>query len=684
MPEPMKITATHHTIKRLRIKIAGCRNNCSVISLLLISITLLISRPALAKTDIAKLRNNLQLAIGDTGKLRAYEEIFNYYQYLDPDSAAAYIKQGLALFTTRNYKVGKAEMLADLAGMYTAQSMPEIARQTAEASLAIYTELNHRSGIASANNILGIIEGRKSNYYEAVGHFFIALKIFEELKDTIGITDDYIKLGAANENINNHDKALEYYNKGLAYIVGKPVDDVTIFLNNNIGASYLGKNDIPNAIKYLQRSLDESTDTTFSQIRILPLINMGEVYTQTGDTAKALAYLKEGLAIAEKENLPEDKANLLMNIAKLMKSDREKALALQNEAFETAKAIGAKKLQVDILTNIISIYKQKGDYKQAYLRLDEQKILSDSIFSNDNSRNIANLEALYNLDKLNVKVQQLELVEQKQQERGRITIVITVFITILLVVIFIFFWKTKLLNHELNRREYKLKKASAVKNKLISIIAHDLIGNIGFMPVALRLCKDSNIPAGEKIELLNELELNATASYETMQNMLDWGKAQIQGIILNQSHLQVNEIVGEVLVLVNIAASHKHVNIQNNIQPGTIVYADPDHFRFIIRNLLSNAVKFSPQQGHVEIGNSKNDGLVTFFIKDNGPGVPADRTKDIFESYSPNSNNNGHEKGNGIGLKLCKEFVIENGGKIWVTSHPGNGATFYFSLKTNG
>lgn len=640
------------------------------------------SLPAQCQTNISNLRNNIQRAIGDTGKLRAYEEIFTYYQYLDPDSAVAYGKQALSLFTTRKYKIGTAEMLADLAGIYTAQSMPEIAKQTAEASLAIYTEINHRSGIASANNILGIIEGRKSNYYEAAGHFFTALKIFEELKDTIGITDDYIKLGAANENINNHDKALEYYNKGLIYIAGKPVNDVTIFLNNNIGASYLGKNDYTNALKYLQRALDESTDTIYSQIRILPLINIGEVYTQAGDTAKALAYLKEGLAIAERENLPEDKANLLMNIAKLMKNNRDKALAVLNEAFQTAKAIGGKKLQTDILTNIIDIYKQKGDYKQAYLLLDEQKTLSDSIFSRDNSRNIANLEALYNLDKLSAKVQQLELAEQKQRERDRITIMVTVFVTILLVVIFIFFWKTKLLNRELNHREEKLKKASAVKNKLISIIAHDLIGTIGFMPVALKLCGDKTIPATEKEVIMDELELNATASYETLQNMLDWGKAQIQGITLNQSVIQVNEITDEVLVLINIAAAHKHITIHNLIASGITVYADPDHFRFIIRNLLSNAVKFSPEYGHVEIFADPDCIIdqITFSIKDNGPGIPASRISDVFESGSI-SNGAGGEKGNGIGLKLCKEFAMENGGNIWAASTPGSGTVFSFSLK---
>jgi len=639
---------------------------------------------AQGQVSVANLRSNIQRAIGDTGKLRAYEEIFTYYQYLNPDSAVAYGKQALSLFTTRNYKVGTAEMLSDLAGIYTAQSMPEIAKQTAEASLAIYTDINHKSGIASANNILGIVEGRKSNYYEAAGHFFIALKIFEELKDTIGITDDYIKLGAANENINNHDKALEYYNKGLAYVAGKPVNDVTIFLNNNIGASYLGKKDIPNAVKYLQRALDESTDTMFSQIRILPLINMGEVYTQTGDTAKALAYLKEGLAIAEKENLPEDKANLLENIAKLMPGARENALALLKEAFETAKAIGGKSLQVAILANIINIYKQKGDYKQAYELLDEQKTLSDSIFSRDNSRNIANLEALYNLDKLNAKVQKLEFDEQKQRTRDQATIGITVFVTILLVVIFIFFWKTKLLNNELNHREVRLQKASEVKNKLISIIAHDLIGNIGFMPVALALCRNNDVSGEEKDGMLNELELNATASYETLQNMLDWGKAQIQGITLNQSVINANGIITEVLVLINIAAAHKHITIHNRVPAATTVFADPDHFQFIIRNLLSNAVKFTPEYGHIEITSQPDTtgALMVFSVQDSGPGIPSGRISRVFESGSA-ADGSSSGKGNGIGLKLCKEFVQENGGTIWASSPPGSGAVFSFSLKAS-
>ena len=204
------------------------------------------------------------------------------------------------------------------------------------------------------------------------------------------------------------------------------------------------------------------------------------------------------------------------------------------------------------------------------------------------------------------------------------------------------------------------------------------------MPVALKLCRNTAVAAEEKDGMLNELELNATASYETLQNMLDWGKAQIQGITLNQASINVNEIITEVLVLINIAAAHKHITIHNRIAPATTIYADPDHFRFIIRNLLSNAVKFTPENGHIEITNRPDaaGALMVFSIQDSGPGIPPGRIDTVFESGSI-ADGSSSGNGNGIGLKLCKEFVQENGGTIWASSAPGTGAVFSFSLKSS-
>jgi len=638
-----------------------------------------------AQKNITVLKNNLQQANNDSTALNAYNAIFLHYEYSNPDSDIYYMKQGVALFTAHKYLRGIAEMLSNLGGAYSTQGMLDIALKTDSEALKIYNETNNKRGIANAHDILGVIEGRKSNYSEATRHFFIALKIYEDINDTDAIADTYVKLGTANEMINNFDKALEYYNKGLLLLKNKPVTDIVIFLNNNIGSVYVNKKDYADAVKYLQKALEESAQPAYMQIRLLPLENMGDVYAKMGNLKEALSYTRQALSIAENENLPEDKARILITIADLTrKNNPEKAIELLDTAMLTAQRIGEKSIQVDVLNSMLDIYKEKGNYKQAFSLLQQQKNLSDSILSVDKTRTIANLEALYDFDKLNFKIQELASSEQKQKQTKNTIAAVALLLTIFLFVLAFFFWKTKVLNAKLYERELRLQKSSMVKNKLISIIAHDLTGSIRFMPTALRLCRDKSIPTEEKNSLLLQVELNAIASYQTLQNMLDWGKAQIQGIILNQSNFNVNEVSAEVLQFTNIAASNKQITIHNGIAPETEVFADVNHFKFIFRNLLSNAIKYTNKNGEIVITAEKEKDIpyIIFSIQDNGIGISDDKKRKIFDPYGTTTIGTDNEKGNGIGLNLCKEFLIENGGDIWMESEPNKGSIFYFSLKS--
>lgn len=633
---------------------------------------------------MAQIKDELQKAGTDAQRLDAYNKIFLHFEYANPDSVIFYMNEGLSVFTSHKYKKGIAGMLSMLGGTYSTEGMLEIAKKTANEALDIYTGTNDREGIANINNVLGVIEGRSTNYSEATKHFFIALKIYESIKDTNAITDTYIKLGAANEMSGNFEKALEYYNKGLSLLNGKPVSDVTIFLHNNIGNIYFQKNDYTNAVSYLLKALNESEGPAYAQIHILPLQNLGDVYGKMGDTARAISYCEQALAIAAGEHLPEDNARILITIANLkLNKDPDSAIVLLDNAFQTAKRIGEKNIQAEVLKSLIAIYKKKGNYKEAISLLEEEKDLSDSILNINKARAVANVEALYQLDKLNSKIQQLELSQQKQQQKKNGIFIIAILLTVFLYIVIMFLWKTGKLNTELNNREIRLQKASLVKNKLISIIAHDLIGSIRFMPLALRLCKDETIPIAEKNALLTNVEQNAIASFETLQNMLDWGKAQIQGIVLNQSNISVEEISKEVLQFINIAAGNKMISIKNNISPGITVFADPNHFRFIFRNLLSNAIKYTSKNGEITISTeiSADGSYVIFSVKDNGVGVSDEMQKSIFEMPGNSTTGTDNEKGNGIGLQLCKEFVIENGGEIWMESELNKGSAFYFSLK---
>jgi signal transduction histidine kinase len=135
--------------------------------------------------------------------------------------------------------------------------------------------------------------------------------------------------------------------------------------------------------------------------------------------------------------------------------------------------------------------------------------------------------------------------------------------------------------------------------------------------------------------------------------------------------------------LLKIAALNKNILVHNNVPSATRVYADRDHVKIIFRNLLSNAIKFTQPGGKVEVNvvPSTAAGFITFVVKDSGVGMDAEQQKRIFDSVSESKPGTANEAGNSIGLMLCKSFVEENGGTIWVDSHPDKGSSFYFTLK---
>src|SRR5690606_36021038 len=190
----------------------------------------------------------------------------------------------------------------------------------------------------------------------------------------------------------------------------------------------------------------------------------------------------------------------------------------------------------------------------------------------------------------------------------------------------VFYTRSRRLNKELSVREQDLKQANSVKDRLFSIIGHDLKGPVGNIPGLLKLYRDGNLTGEEKTYILNAMEESSEASLETLEKLLNWGKQQIKGNVYNPTELDAHAIVNEKLKLLGAATVNKNITIVNHVPPGTRIYADENHFKFIMRNLVSNAVKFTDTGGKVEINATHQPGedYITFSVKDNGTGIDED------------------------------------------------------------
>lgn len=632
------------------------------------------------------LRLQLAQAPNDSQRLEAYHNYFKENEFSTNDSVSQLLKVGLESFIRTSYKPGIAKLLIDLADIYSTQGMQDIARKNCREAISIFKELADKTGIAVANNALGISEGRRGNFTEAIQHFETALKIYNETNDTPGIVNTYLKIGTANEFSNNLDEALAYYNKALKIGGKNLVKKTAAFIYNNIGVVYARKNQLDTAELYVQKSLDECTASNMETARITALTNMGNIAGNKGNTPLAMQFFSEGIEIAKKGKLRDHHARLLINMASaVMDSDHNKTLALLYEALLITREIGQKNLQSEVLLALADAYKELNEYKMAYAMMEQNKSLEDSISRVNKAKAIANLEDMYATERLNNQIRKLEAARKHQENRKNIIIIVALLLSVGFITVIVLLINTTKLNKKLKSNEQLLQQTNQVKDKLFSVIGHDLRGPIGNIPTVLQLCRDEHMPQNERDSILQMLEVSAIACSETLDNLLNWGKRQMKGITNKQQVCDAHRTLENVLQLMTITATNKNITISNELATNTEVLVEPNHLQFIFRNLISNAIKYSHQNGQINITATAAPQLQTirFSVTDHGVGIPPAKMETIFKSFGESTKGTANENGNGLGLLLCREYVEENGGTIGVESIPGQSTTFYFTLKTN-
>lgn len=230
----------------------------------------------------------------------------------------------------------------------------------------------------------------------------------------------------------------------------------------------------------------------------------------------------------------------------------------------------------------------------------------------------------------------------------------------------------------------ELQRTIAGRDKLYSVIAHDLRSPMGSIKMVLNMLI-LNLPAekigDEMYELLTMANQTTEDVFSLLDNLLKWTKSQIGKLNVVYQDVDVVEVTDSVIEIFNMVASLKKIEIRE-VKPGKmIVNADIDMLKTVVRNLLSNAIKFSKESSEVLVQMEEKDGMAVVSVQDHGCGISEDGQKKLLHTdthFSTFGTNN--EEGSGLGLLLCKDFVMKNGGELWFTSKEGEGSTFSFSI----
>jgi signal transduction histidine kinase/Flp pilus assembly protein TadD len=573
-------------------------------------------------------------------------------------------------------------------------------------ALAIRKEINSVKGIGMSLNNIGSLYWRWGNYEKALDYFQQALKYREMDKDTHGIVLVINNMGLVYQRINQLDKASEYFNEAISLSVKNNFTFGKAFSYHNISQIYSARKDFNRALDYSLKSLDNYNMINEAGGIVSSLGDIGEYYENLGKYKLSLEYFNKALLKAIETEDRFSTAYSYFNLGRVASkmNEVEKSINFIVESLKMAERQGMKDLIKNDYLILAKNYSIKKEYKKAYDYMVLYDATKDSLYNEKLIMDLANWRVRYETEK---KINENKLLRdensliQAEVEKQKLLLTLLVLASVIILIIGVFVYRLyyikKRNNVQISQQKNELEKlnvlldiqnkelfeTSRTKDKLFSVVAHDLKNPfqalVGYSEILVNDCEELS---PDKIKSyarnINESSKNLLG---LTRNLLDWARLQSEKITLKPEAIQVNLLMKEIVELYRFNIMQKRININCDIEEGFLVTADRHMLNTVMRNLLSNAIKFTNSEGAIRLSAEIKNGEAVFAVTDSGIGMSREDIESLFNvnaSFSKQGTEN--EKGTGLGLLLCKEFVEKAGGKIQVESEEGKGSCFKFIL----
>ena len=613
------------------------------------------------------------------------------YRFVKVDSVYKIATIALNISKKIGYLEGQCNAFANLGNFYSDSGKSAKAISNFNKALALTDTLrNDRLKIQTLNNL--------AKEYMYSGDYEKALKNFLTGLDLAKLNDSKLMQSILNENIaslyvaqKEFDQALEFYNevKEINEVIG---DEIIIAETlSNLASVYADMENFEHAMFNINKSI-----STFEKKEIYDWLAFaysvkGGIYLKEKKYKWALYWFDQSNLLHE--NLEDDRSriDLLNGMASaylgLEEDLRSEEYAL--EAFETSSNLKSLQGQRDCSEILYKIYKNKEDFQEAlkYHEIFQQS--TDSLYKDKNKRSLMLLKTKLKYDKdkqLLIAINEKKLA--KQQSFINATIIILMILLATAIPMYFNQKKLKKLydelqvnTKELRESQMELNNINNTKDKLFSIIGHDLRGPIGALQSLLKLMVSGEIAKKDFSKFLPKLRGDVDHTLFTLNNLLSWGYSQMNGMVTKPKMVHLNKLVESNINFLSEMASNKSIRIINQLPDNCLILADENQVDIVLRNLISNAIKFTSENGLVTLEADEMESHWKIKIRDTGIGIDENTCHKIFkENSNITTYGTNNEKGTGLGLSLCKEMVEKNKGKIWVESELHKGSTFYFTL----
>lgn len=629
-----------------------------------------------------------------------------YFNLCDYAQAETYLNRLFGIYKDARNLKEMAEVHLRLGQVYYHWSKYDISLHQVEKAHKIFTDLNDERGIANSLNRMAGIVCNWGYYDKGVEYYQQSLGIYEKNKDEAGLASTYNGLGILYQEWNKLEKAYDYYNEALKLSKknNKTLDIINITLH--IGDIYLLKKDYKKALEYYFNAEKLVKEINHKKFISITLSNIGEAYNLTGEYKKALEYQHKALAI--KLQVGDDRRTAItlteLGLIYMNLKQTDSAAYYLMKGLEMSLKIRFKLQIVKCYKGLAELFELKNDFRQAYLYQKQYITAKDSLFSEERDQKITELQIQYEFDMKEKEKQywksREELANTKIKMQRLIILVAFMFVVFTAILSVFFYSRSKtrqkineeltLANRELDRQKVDtqrlnadLREANATKDKFFSIVAHDLKNPFSSLLSLSAFLEEeySNLSEKERKEFVKQIHDSSENTYVLLQNLLEWARTQTGKVSANPSEIDLGLILQETFTLLKHNFQNKQINLVNNIPLNTLVYADRNMVSAVFQNLISNAVKFTSPGGEIEVSSTDESSKYKISVKDNGVGISPENIRKLFRmDEKVHTKGTMNEKGTGLGLLLCKEFVERNNGNIWVESEAGKGSVFWFTL----
>lgn len=545
-------------------------------------------------------------------------------------------------------------------------------------------------------------------------------------------------------------KSFEFSEKGFNLAMSANDQLQAARLMNNLGALYYEQHDYEMAVEQFRRGYELATQVDDLYTRIRSLNNIALSYTDANQLDSALIYSKQAISLNERSGSPylTSFAHRIIGDVYLARGNYDSAQILYQNSLSMAREQGVKSFEAGVLHRLghaylldgelnkaeelllysvglckennfldelskthrylAQLYGTTGNIQKAYQHQSEYLELSELLQDNANKDRLALLQ---NMFQSNLKESELELLKAQNENQAyrlatskRYIIGFAIAAGLIgLLGIRLYFMnknirsfnanllaqqrKIEEQNQVLENQSAQLKGINETKNKLFSILGHDLRGPIAQVKSVVDMLLAGHLEKEEFEELLQVLNKDIDSVNFTLNNTLKWSMAQMEGFNVNYSTFDLREVVDNSVKLLEGSFKEKNLAVFNQMGSTVEVFADQDLIEVVVRNILNNAVKFSNSGDCVTIFSETDENWTFWFVLDQGVGMTDEQVKLILtDSYSLTKSRPGtnKEKGSGLGLQLAKEFTRRCGGEITIDSHPGHGTKFCIRLPRAG